>query len=80
MISVYIIFQIGFYYNMCEDETWYDTGLRLPQKLCCDPEKGLADPTYKACNTFTDANFPKKCKCNSKFWEGKPTPELCKDA
>jgi len=71
---------IGFYYNMCEDDTWYDTGLRLPQKLCCDPEKGLADPTYKACNTFTDAAFPKKCKCNSKFWEGKETPELCKGA
>jgi len=43
---------IGFYYNVCEDKTWYDTGLRLPQKLCCDPEKGKADPTYKACSDF----------------------------
>jgi len=43
---------IGFYYNVCEDTKWYDTGLRLPQKLCCDPEKGKADPTYKACSEF----------------------------
>jgi len=38
---------IGFYYNTCTDKTWYDTGLRLPQMLCC--KGGLSDPTYEAC-------------------------------
>jgi len=41
---------IGFYFNVCDDTTWYDTGLRLSQNLCCDPEKGKEDPTYKSCN------------------------------
>jgi len=43
---------IGFYFNVCDDATWYDTGLRLSQNLCCDPEKGKADPTYKSCEEF----------------------------
>ena len=34
---------------MCEDKTWYDTGLRSPENICCDPEKGKKDPTWKAC-------------------------------
>jgi len=38
---------IGFYYNTCTDKNWYDTGLRLPQNLCC--VGSLSDPTYKAC-------------------------------
>jgi len=41
---------IGFYYNMCSDKTWYDTGLRLPQNLCCVGK--LSDPSYKACEDF----------------------------
>ena len=48
-IYVLFIFQIGFYYNTCTDKTWYDTGLRLPQQLCCDPKTGKANPRYKAC-------------------------------
>ena len=47
-ISIYL--QIGFYYNMCSDKTWYDTGLRLPQNLCCVGK--LSDPSYKACGDF----------------------------
>merc|ERR1711997_605377 len=43
---------IGFYYNVCSDSKWYDTGLRLPQALCCDPVKGKKDPTFKSCEEF----------------------------
>lgn len=43
---------IGFYYNTCTDKTWYDTGLRLPQQLCCDPKTGKSNPRYKACIDF----------------------------
>ena len=39
---------------MCSDKAWYDTSLRLPQNLCCDPEKGKADPTFKSCEHFDD--------------------------
>ena len=39
---------------MCSDKAWYDTSLRLPQNLCCDPEKGKADPTFKSCDHFDD--------------------------
>ena len=27
--------QIGFYYNVCTDKTWYDTELRGPKNVCC---------------------------------------------
>jgi hypothetical protein len=39
---------------MCDDKTWYDTGLRLPENLCCDHETGIDDPTYKPCSEFED--------------------------
>ena len=29
--------QIGFYYNVCTDKTWYDTELRGPKNVCCKP-------------------------------------------
>ena len=49
-----ISFQIGFYFNVCSDKAWYDTSLRLPQNLCCDPEKGKADPTFRSCKDFDE--------------------------
>jgi len=45
---------IGFYFNMCSDKSWYDTSLRLPENLCCDPEKGKSDPTFISCDDFDD--------------------------
>jgi len=45
---------IGFYFSVCSDKAWYDTSLRLRQKLCCDPETGKANPTYKSCEEFDD--------------------------
>ena len=51
-VGVFVQFQIGFYYNTCTDKSWYDTGLRLPEMLCCDPKTGKANPTYKSCEEF----------------------------
>ena len=39
---------------MCEDKTWYDTGLRADENICCDPEKGKDNPTWKSCAEFDD--------------------------
>ena len=57
--------QIGFYFNVCDDPTWYDTGLRLSQNLCCDLDKGKKDPTYMSCDKFCeDGGQLKPCEDN----------------
>ena len=30
---------VGFYYNTCEDSSWYDTELRVPDGVCCTDRK-----------------------------------------
>jgi len=56
---------IGFYFNVCDDPTWYDTGLRLSQNLCCDLDKGKKDPTYMSCDKFCeDGGQLKPCEDN----------------
>jgi len=47
--------EIGFYFNQCTDKMWYDTSLRMPQRLCCDPKEGKDNPTYKSCDDFDDS-------------------------
>jgi len=46
--------EIGFYFNQCLDRKWYDTSLRMPQRLCCDPTEGKDNPTYRSCDEFDD--------------------------
>lgn len=46
--------EIGFYFNQCTDRKWYDTSLRMPQRLCCDPKEGKDNPTYRPCEDFDD--------------------------
>merc|ERR1712038_1484670 len=36
--------EIGFYYNVCTDKSWYDTELRAPVRVCCKRPK-----LYEAC-------------------------------
>lgn len=36
--------QVGFYYNVCADRAWLDTGLRVDDRVCCD-----ADSKFVAC-------------------------------
>ena len=49
--DIVFAFQVGFYYNKCNDKKWYDTKLRMNSTVSILSKKILLPPFIQSCYT-----------------------------